>query len=255
MTTKLPMTVKGTETIVIIDPTKGPPAEIELTHRLTLSDMEKQFHGMQVFARNKNLQALHSRGAILWLPYRKVIAVLIKDIGPKGYVKQLYPPQKDKDGFEIDMDEKGMYLEQLFGTPIVEKYKQEVQPKAIDPSTGLVIPNVDGHGNVKMSVAGPDVAFLPPEEVVPKSVYQDWQKCKPWTVLQNDSVEVSPQNANISDKIAVLYVYTPDEVKNYKECLVGPPKTTKRNHANTKQEKEALTSVPLGPIIKGDSTR
>jgi hypothetical protein len=187
MTTKQPRTVKGTETIVIIDPNKGPPLEIEMTHRWTLAEVEKKFNGMQVFARNKNLQAHHSRGAIVWLPYQKVIAVLIKDNGTKGYVKQLYPPTKDQDGFEIDMQEKGMYLEQLFGTPIMEKYKEEVRAKTIDPTTGLVIPKVDGCGNVKMSVEGPDVAFLCPEQIVPKSVYQDWQNCNPWTVLENDS--------------------------------------------------------------------
>jgi hypothetical protein len=246
--------LKGQDTIVVINPKESAPKEIQMTERWTVAQMQKEFHGMQVFARNKNLHKMppRNKGGIVWLPKFKVIAVVLESMGPYGFVKQLYPPQKKGEKpkyLEIDMRQDGVYLEQLYGLPIVEEYNRKLRHKAVDRNTGFVVPLVDDAGNLKMNVEGSDIAYMGQDKQVPEHIMKDWPKKDPWTVFEEDSCRDPPDKKLYQNGVPVVYIYHRNRRK-YKECMVY-------HTYNSKNEKvmKQLISVPLGPPEPCDSLR
>ena len=98
-----------------------------------------------------------SKGGIIWLEIRKVVAVIINHShGVNGYVMVLHPSSRFGELLVVDMRCEECFLDIALGPsplPLNQKFKHQ----RLHSETRHVIPLVDDSDYIKMDIRGPDI--------------------------------------------------------------------------------------------------
>jgi hypothetical protein len=150
----------GEDTLVVLDYVDQTPVKVVMREKLTVADLRAKFGDEAiVYLVNKNMHCLPRflMGAVIWIPSKTIVGVIIQAQGLRAVVKVFHPEKLKHVHVMIqDLRIEGFFLQLIVGCV---PFMHALRRSEVCKSSGRIATLVDQNGCIKMSVEGPDVVM------------------------------------------------------------------------------------------------